>query len=59
MGGPLASCIAMEWNHGQQRPVALCEAENSKQAQNHARRIEKKMIRSLGLLLAAIVCEQQ
>lgn len=59
MGGPLASCIVMEWNHGQQRPVALCEAENSKQAQNRARRIKKKMIRSLGLLLAAIVCEQQ
>ena len=56
IGGPLAACIVTEWRDGQQRHVLLCEVTNSKHAQNRARRIKKQMVRSLGVLLATIVC---
>ena len=57
MGGPLASHAVIEWQDGQ-RYVSLCEAKNSKQAQNCAQRTKKRMVRSLGILLATIVCAQ-
>ena len=42
---------------GHLRAVALCEARNTKQAHNCARRLKRRMIRSLGLLIAMIATQ--
>jgi hypothetical protein len=57
LGGPLAAYTFMELQDGHLRDVSLCEARNTKQARNHARRLQRRMIRSLGVLLAMIVTQ--
>ena len=57
LGGPLAAHTFTEVQRGHLRAVALCEARNTKQAHNCARRVKKRMIRSLGLLITMIVTQ--
>ena len=57
LGGPLAAHTFSELHRGHLRAVPLCEARNTKQAHNCAQRLKRRMIRSLGLLVAMIATQ--
>ncbi len=57
LGGPLAAHTFTELHRGHLRAVALCKARNTNQAHNCARRLKRRMIRSLGLLITMIATQ--